>query len=542
MHDASRLHKGHTDEVVVVGSGRRTLALVVLCLCALTTAIDITITNVALPFIGRDLDASVAGLQLVIDAYNIVLAGLLVLGGGLADRYGRRRVFLSGYALFGASCLLAAFSSSTGQLVGARIIMGIGAAAVIAPALAIVATMYPPDERARAIALWAVFGAAGLALGPIVGGFLLAHYWWGSVFLVNVPLVAVGVAVGVWVIPESRKPGAGHLDTTGAVLSVGGLGALLGGIIEGPQHGWLSPPVLVAVVAGVVLTVAFVARERRVPTPLLDVRILARRVVSAGAITLLVSYLVFTGMLFLVPQWLQDVQGESIITVGLLLVPFAGVFGMVSMRSASIVARFGARATVTAGLAICAAGALGLAVAVHQVAVSIVASGLIGFGLAGLIAPASTIVMNDLPESKAGDGSSANMVSRFVGGALGVAVIGSLLSSVYRSRVHPVTGVSRVQVAEAKGSLQGALEVAGAIGRAPGQTFAGVARDAFNSGARIGYLLIAVVAAGAALWVWNALRSTEAHDDQATEPPPTDRRIQGRPLLTIPRAAQDHGP
>jgi MFS transporter, DHA2 family, multidrug resistance protein len=151
----------------------------VLCLCALTTAVDITITNVALPFIGRDLDASVAGLQLVIDAYNIVLAGLLVLGGGLADRFGRRTIFLGGYALFGLSCLLAAFSPSTGALVGARVVMGIGAAAVIAPALAIVATMYPPEERARAIAVWAVFGAAGLAIGPIVGGVLLAHFWWG---------------------------------------------------------------------------------------------------------------------------------------------------------------------------------------------------------------------------------------------------------------------------------------------------------------------------------------------------------------------------
>jgi DHA2 family multidrug resistance protein-like MFS transporter len=224
VHDASRLHPTHADDTLAMDPRRRTLALIVLCLCALTTAIDITITNVALPFIGKDLDASVAGLQLVIDAYNIVLAGLLILGGGLADRFGRRRIFLGGYVLFGVSCVLAALSSSTGALIGARIVMGVGAAAVIAPALAIVA--------------WAVFGASGLALGPVIGGVLLAHFWWGSVFLVNVPLVAVGVIVGLFVIPESTKPGADRLDLLGAAFSVAGLGLLLGGVIEGPQQGW----------------------------------------------------------------------------------------------------------------------------------------------------------------------------------------------------------------------------------------------------------------------------------------------------------------
>ncbi len=171
MHDASRLHRHHDIvATVVIDPRRRTIALMVLCLCALATPVDITITNVALPFIGRDLDASVAGLQLVIDGYTIVLAGLLVLAGGLADRIGRRTIFLGGYAVFGLSCLLAAFSPSTGALIGARVVMGVGAAAVTAPALAIVAAMYPPEERGRAIAMWAVFGAVGLAIGPITSG------------------------------------------------------------------------------------------------------------------------------------------------------------------------------------------------------------------------------------------------------------------------------------------------------------------------------------------------------------------------------------
>ena len=181
------------------------VALVVLCLSALTTGLDMTIVNLALPFIGRDLHASISELQWVIDAYNIVIAGLLVLGGGLADRYGRKIVFLSGFALFGVACLLAALSGSAEALIASRALMGVGAAGVVAPALAIISVLYPPEERGPRIAAFAVFGAAGLAIGPVVGGILLDQFWWGSIFLVNVPIVAAGVAVGFRVIPESRK-------------------------------------------------------------------------------------------------------------------------------------------------------------------------------------------------------------------------------------------------------------------------------------------------------------------------------------------------
>lgn len=503
--------------------------MVVLCLCALTTAVDITITNVALPFIGRELNASFAGLQWVIDAYNVVLAGLLVLGGGLADRYGRRPVFLGGYALFGLSCLLAAFSSSTGMLIGARSLMGIGAAAVIAPALAIVAVLYPPDQRGRAIALWAVFGATGLAIGPVMGGLLLNHYWWGSVFLVNVPVVAVGVVLGLWVIPDSRKPETGHLDLVGALLSVAGLGALIFGIIEGPQRGWAAPEVVLALLGGATLTGLFVRRELRTRECLFDVRILSRPVVAAGAATLFVSYFLFTGMLFLVPQWLQNVQNESIVSVGLLLVPFAAVFGIASMRSSPTMQRIGGRATVTAGLVICAVGIAGLAaVQASTVLLGIAATAVVGFGLAGLIAPASTVVMNDLTEAQAGDGSSLNMVSRFVGAAVGVAVVGSVLSSVYRTRIADATArLPTASASAAHRSLQGALGVAARLDRAGRVTLTTAARDAFNAGARLSYAVIACLAVGAAVWAWRALRRLEdapvatvrAAASPATRPP-----------------------
>jgi EmrB/QacA subfamily drug resistance transporter len=511
LHHAGRLHEHHAPAPVAVAGRRRTVALAVLCLCAFTTAIDITITNVALPFIGTELDASTSELQWVIDAYGIVLAGLLVLGGGLADRYGRRRVFLIGYAVFGLACLLAAFSSSVETLVVARVVMGVGAAGVIAPALAIVAAMYPPDQRGGAIGAWAVFGAAGLAAGPVIGGLLLDRFWWGSVFLVNVPVVAVGVVLGVRTIPESRAPTTGRqLDLVGALLSVLGLGSLLFGIIEGPGRGWTSPGVVAALAGGIVLTVLFVTRELRTRAPLFDVRILTSSVVAAGAVTLFASYFIFNGMLFLLPQYLQDVQGEAIATVGFLLVPFAAVFGVLSTRAARILGRIGPRLTVSLGLAGCAVGSALLAIGVdHGTAFSVVASAVVGAGLSLLIAPASTVVMNALPETKAGDGSSLNMVSRFVGGAVGVAAVGSVLASVYASHVADALAGASLSAADAdkaSSSLQGGLEVAQGIAAPQSVSVADAARDAFDRGAVAGYLMIAALAALAALWAWLALR------------------------------------
>jgi len=512
VHDDGRLHRHHHEPPIAVDGRRRTLALAVLCLCAFTTAVDITITNVALPFIGTELDASTSNLQWVIDAYTIVLAGLLVLGGGMADRWGRRRVFLIGYSIFGIACILAAFSDSVGALIGARIVMGIGAAGVIAPALAIVAALYPPDERATAIGAWAVFGAAGLAAGPVIGGLLLDQFWWGSVFLVNVPVVALGVALGARTIPESRAPTTGPLDLSGALLSVVGLGALLFGIIEGPDRGWGSPEVLGALLGGVALTALFVVRELRARWPLFDVRILTRSVVAAGAVTLFASYFVFNGMLFLLPQYFQGVQGEAIATVGFLLVPFAAVFGVASTRAATVLAGLGPRRTVTLGLAISGVGCALLAVAVDEgIAFSVVASAVVGAGLSLLIAPASTVVMNDLPESKAGDGSSLNMVSRFVGGAVGVAAVGSVLASIYASKVgDAVSGLSTASADKAQGSIQGGLEVAQSLPAKQGAALADVARDAFDRGATVGYVVLAVLAAVAAVWSWFALRRQTA--------------------------------
>jgi EmrB/QacA subfamily drug resistance transporter len=513
VDDNGRLHPHHPHSPdAVPASGRtRAVALATLCLCALTAGVDMTITNVALPFIGRSLDAPIDELQWTVDAYNIVLAGLLVLGGALADRYGRRRIFLISYALFGIASVCAALSPTAEALIGSRALMGVGAAGVTAPALAIVASMYPPNERGRAIGAFVVFGASGLAIGPIAGGFLLDHFWWGSVFLVNVPVVVAGVLVGARTIPESRAAvpvgGRPPLDVPGALLSFIGLAALLFGVIEGPARGWSAPAVLVGLVGGVVLLAAFVRRELRVPAPLFDVRILARPAVAIGSATLFVAYVLFNSFLFLTPQYFQDSRSESIVAVGLLLVPFAIVFGASSLRAQTLLQRLGARVTIPAGLALTAISAAFVATTLGGSLWSTVAGTVaLALGLSLLIAPPSTVVMNALPPAKAGDGSSMNFVSRFVGASIGIAIVGSILATVYANDIDAsLASLSSAQADKAQGSVQGALEVADTLGSTSGDTLASAARDAFDRGASAAYVTVAVLAAFAAVVAWFVL-------------------------------------
>ena len=515
LDHAGVLHRKHAPPGSPSPEGderRRRLALAVVCLCAFTTAIDITITNVALPFIAKDLKANTTSLQWVVDAYNIVLAGLLLLGGGLADRFGRKKVFLAGYALFGLACALAAFSSSTGALIGARALMGVGAAGVIAPALAILAVLFKPEERGPAVAAWAMFGAAGLAVGPIAGGLLLDHFWWGSVFLVNVPLVVVGVVAGIAVIPESTKPNAGKLDVVGAVLSVAALGSLLAGIIEAPVRGWGDPFTLVLLVAGVVLTIAFARWELRSAAPMFDLRILGRPAVLAGALALFVAYLCFTGMLFLVPQHLQDVRQIGVVATGFLLAPFAIFFSFGSSRASRILERQGARWTLCVGLVVMGAGMAVLALLPQVGAAALVVAGtlVLAGGLALLIAPGPTVVINDLPVEKAGDGSSLNMLSRFAGAAFGVAFLGSVLASVYASRLASATaGLSADDSHRAKQSIGGALTVAAARSRDDARALIHAARSAFDDAAQAAFLAGALLAFVTAVIAARALRSSD---------------------------------
>jgi len=427
------------------------------------------------------------------------------------------------------ACALAAFSSSTGGLVAARALMGFGAAGVIAPALAILAVLFPPEERGPAVASWAMFGAAGLATGPIAGGLLLDHFWWGSVFLVNLPAVVVGIVVGIRVIPESRRPGTAHLDIVGAVLSVAALGTLLAGIIEGPVRGWGNADTLGLLVVGIAFTAAFAAWELRSAVPMFDLRILRRPVVAAGALALFVSYVCFTGMLFLIPQHLQDVRGIGVVATGLLLAPFAIIFGVLSSRASAVLERQGSRRTLGAGLAVMGAGMAALALLPEAGAALVVVVGtlVLGGGLALLIAPATTVVINDLPVEKAGDGSSLNMLSRFAGAAFGVAFLGSVLTSVYSSRLKTATArLSADDAQHSRQSIGGALRVAGHLAVHDARALAVAARQAFDDAAQAAFVAGAVLALLAAALAVRALRRVIA--GTSTAPARTSPRSTGR--------------
>lgn len=513
MLDHGTLPRHHTPESHAVDpepkrGAARVVALMVLCLCALTTGLDMTITNIALPFIGKELRASTSELQWIVDLFNIITAGLLVLGGGIADRVGRKKVFLAGYTLFGLGTLWAAFSGSAGELIAARGVMGAGAAFVLSPSLAILSTLYPPEERRVAIAVWATFGATGLALGPVLGGFLLDAFWWGSVFLVTFPIVATGVIVGLWVIPESRKPTEGRLDIAAGLLSVVGLSAVLFGVIEGPERGWTDPLVIGGLVLGAAALVAFVVREARADDPLFDVRVMTRRVVAGGALTLFIAYFVFASMLFLVPQYLQLVLQESTIAVGLLLLPFAVAFGVASLTLPGPAERLPAGLVLPVGLALCALSMTLLGVWADAEAWAVVVATLVlSVGLALLVTPGSTAVMNDLPPVKAGEGSSINMVSRMTGASVGVALIGTIYAASFTSTLQPaLASLPAGEAALAESSISGADTVADSLPAAAGEALRAAAGTAFSDASRLAYWVAAAVTAAVALLVAWALR------------------------------------
>lgn len=410
---------------------RRTLALASLLLAAFVVGADITITNVALPAIAEDLDASVSSLQWVIDSYNITVAGLLLLGAGMGERFSRKWVFLGGLILFLAGSLAAGLSTSVGALIGSRTAMGIGAALVLSPAISLVAAMYPPDKRTRPVAAWAAAGSLGLAIGPIAAGLLLTVADWPWVFLINLPLLLVAVVIGAWALPPGGAAGDRRLDIVGAVLSVAGLALLLGAVIEAPMRGWLDPVVVGAAVGGLAVTTAFVLWELHRPQPMFEVRVLAERTVAGAAISLFASYAGFTGVVFLMSQQLEVVENVSSAVLGLCLVPFAVGLWAASTVAARISARLGAPHTLLTALLAMTAAFLGLAAASGLNApVALVAGSAVVGAASGLIIPiGSVVILNALPAALTGSASGTSMLARFAGASFGVAVLGTVLAA-----------------------------------------------------------------------------------------------------------------
>jgi EmrB/QacA subfamily drug resistance transporter len=420
--------------------------------------IDMTIVNVALPDMSDDLDAGIGELQWVLDAFLVSLAGLLLFGNGLADRFGRRRVFLLGLLGFAVTSVLAAAAATVGELIAARVLMGVAAACVMPPALSLLAVLFPPELRPKAVGIWAGVAGVGLALGPVLGGVLVDAAGWRWVFLVNVPFALVAAPFGLRWLPESRRPGVPPLDIPGVALSTLALGGIVFTLIEGVNVGWTSPAVIMAAITGVAAGVAFVATELRRRHPLFDVRVLARRRVAAGALVLLAAYIATLGMLFVLPQYVQYVQDGSAFASGLEVAPFGLGLGLLASVSGRLVARFGSAGVLLAGLLTAAAGFVPLLFlsADSSAALVLLGTALVGCGIGAMAPPVTAVIMNEVGTEKAGDGAAVNQVARQVGGALGVAIVGSVFAAVYAAQI----GEDRRVPAVATESIEDAADVA----------------------------------------------------------------------------------
>ncbi|MEU2615978.1 MFS transporter [Micromonospora sp. NPDC007271] len=482
------------------GHPRRWAILGVLVISLLVVVLDNTILNVALRTLAdpvHGLGASQGELEWAINSYTLVFAGLLFTFGVLGDRLGRKRFLLVGLALFGLASLLSAYAQDPAQLIGTRALMGVGGAAIMPVTLSIISNVFDPRERARAIGVWA--GAVGLAvaIGPVLGGALLEHYWWGSVFLINVPVVVLGLVLVATLVPESRDPKPGRVDLPGVLLSVVGLVALTYGIIDGGEHGFGRLPVWAAIIGGVAVLAWFVAHELRSDHPSLDVRLF--RVPRFAAPVAMVGLVFFAamGVMFFGAFYLQLVRGYSPLESGLLFLPFAVAQLIFAPRSAAMVRRYGGRAVSAVGLLLTAA-ALGVFVLIDADTPIWIFSALgflQGAGMANIMPPATESIMSALPREKAGVGSAVSNTVRQVAGALGVAVLGSVLSAVYRGDVaSALAGLPDPARAAAEESISGAYAVAAQLGPAAPQLIA-AANDSFVSAMHWAAAVSALVAA-----------------------------------------------
>ncbi|MDQ3978115.1 MAG: DHA2 family efflux MFS transporter permease subunit, partial [Actinomycetota bacterium] len=398
-----------TDENV---HRRRWSILVVLNLSVFLVVVDNTIVNVALPTLSSELSASTSDLQWIVDAYSLVFAGLLLAFGSLGDRFGRKGALQLGLALFAGFSVVAALVDTAGQLIAARAAMGLGAAFVFPATLAILTNVFrDPSERAKAIGIWAGTAGLAVALGPVSGGWLLEHYWWGSVFFVNLPIAAVAIGVGARLLPRSKDPSAGKLDPVGLLTSVAAVAVLVFTVIEAPRYGWTATRTTGGFALAAVLLAVFVLWERRRSDPMLDVAVFRNPRFTAASVSVAVAFFALFGFVFLITQYFQLVRGYSTLTAGIHTLPFALGAGVASPVGAQLALRWGTKLVVTAGLVLMALGFFWAAILEADSAYwgPVVGSMLliaVGLGLA--TAPATEAIMGALPREKAGVGSAVN--------------------------------------------------------------------------------------------------------------------------------------
>lgn len=493
---------------------RRWWILAVLCLSLVIVVAGNSSLNVALPTLVRQIDATQTQLQWLVDAYALVFAGLLLPFGALGDRYGRKGALQVGLVVFGLAAVAASGADTAVEVIALRATMGIGAALVMPATLSLLSATFPPQERPRAIAIWAGFAGAGGAIGMLASGFLLEHFWWGSIFLVNLPIVVLALVVGARILPVSRDSRRRPLDPLGSVLSVVGLTAVLFGIIEAPNLGWTSPEVLGAFALGAAGLAAFAMWERRVAHPMLDLSWFGDTRFSSGAATITLAFFAMFGVFFLLTQYLQFILGYSPLGAGIASLPMAGTMVLVAPRSAGVVTRFGPRRVVTGGLLTLAVGLGGLALLTPSSPYPLIAAILvtIGLGTGFVMPPATGQIMSSLPVDKAGVGSAVNDTVREMGGATGVAVLGSVMTMAYRTGLGELfAGAPAAARGAAESSVAAALQLAG---RAPDPAAATeTVRVAFTDAIGAAFLVAAAATLVNAALVWRyGPRVSEFHE------------------------------
>ena len=439
----------------------RGLALTALCLAAFIINLDTTIVNVALPTLVREIGATSTQLQWVVDAYNLVFAALVLVAGSLSDRYGRKGVLLVGLGMFGAASLAGALCSSADQLIVARAVMGLGAALIFPATLSLISNIFPErGDRAKAIGLWGATTGVGIAMGPIFGGWLLEHFWWGSIFVFMIPFAVLTAGLVAVSVPPSRNPSTPTIDWQGFVLSTVGMGLLVLGVIQAPDWGWTSQSALLTLGAGVVVLSVFFWVERRKDNPMLDVSLFAnpRFTGASGAVT--ISFFALFGFIFLVTQYFQFVKVYTPFGTGVRLLPVAASVGLSSLLGTRLAVSIGNKIVVGTGLVFFGAALLWVSTGSGLTSYWVIALQMValGTGMGLTSAPATEAIMGVVSKEKAGIGSAVNDATRLFGGTLGVAVIGSVAASLYASRLASMlpTGLPSPALVAAKGSVGGA--------------------------------------------------------------------------------------
>ncbi|MGN5630668.1 MFS transporter [Streptomyces sp. AC154] len=477
----------------------RWVVLVVLCLSLLLVALDATVLHVAVPAVTEDLRPSAVGLLWIVDAYPLVCASLLILFGTLGDRVGRRRVLLLGYALFGIASAVAAMADSAGVLIAARALLGVGGAMIMPATLSILRQVFPDRrERAVAIGVWSAVAAVGAATGPVIGGFLVEHFWWGSVFLINIPLMALLLPVGRLLLPESRGSDDGPWDVLGALMAAAGvLGVVLGVKRAGTGEGVLGPATLAPLLIGAALLVAFVRRQKRRTHPLIDMGMFARPAFSTAVGCIVLAMLALVGLELIAVQYLQLVLGLSPLETGLRLLPLtfaamaAGATGSYTLR------RVGPRRMVGLGFVLTAVAVLMLtAMGQHDrpglLAVSCV---VLGFGLQSALFGAYESMLSEAPADRAGGAAAIGETSYQLGAGMGIALLGSVMNAAYTPGLArlPEAGVPASAGAAASHSLGEAYQVAAQLGGPLGGVLRSTARHAFIHGLHVTLLVSAAL-------------------------------------------------